>query len=537
MENVITEFLRHLKIPISKKYIKTFLLSHTEYPSLLSLSDLFENLGVNYSIHRIDKEKIEELEFPYLLPLEKSRRDIIEIRNRRDFEKQKANLEYWNGVVIQVESTHEIPNPKHNLIFKKEKVQKVITISILSGLAIFLGYSLFSTFTWFSLTWTMTSIAGIIVSYYIFTKDLGVEHSIIERFCNAGKTVNCDKILKSENSKIFNVLKFSDLVISFFLFQLILLLFLAFSFDLSGSVRGVFLLYSIATIPIVAYSIYIQYVIEKTWCLLCVLVTFVLVIQFMMILTNGAQNYFYLREFYFPVFMLFSILYLIILGVTYIIRIKIEESNENYLLAVKASRIKNSSKVFFHLLKQQKEVDITPLEYEMTIGNPYAPIKIIFVSNLYCAPCKAQHEVMSQLVNSFPSNITVSFRFVKVNKYFNNDISVNQYLIQYWYSNIFGKKNEHNLTVDFLKEWYENMDITTFAKRKPIKSELDESVYKIENQQSQFIMEAGVFRTPSIFINGFELPELYNLSDLNFLILEFSELLSKQKNDNMIALL
>lgn len=535
MENVITEFLRYLKIPISKKYINTFLLSHTEYPSLLSISDLFENLGLNYSIHRIDKERIEELEFPYLLPLKKTGGSIIEIKNRLDLEKQKANLEYWNGVVVLVESTNEISNTKHNLIFKKERIKKGVITGIIMGTLILLGYSLFSAFSWFSLTWTITTLAGLLVSYFIFTKDLGVKHSIIEKFCNVGKTVNCDKILKSENSKLFDIIKFSDLVISFFLFQLILLIAISLSINFSHIIWIIFLAASIATIPIIAYSIYVQYFIEKSWCLLCLLVTFVLISQLVLILNKSMPDIIFESIFNLPVILFPFISFMIILGMIFTIRNEIEDSNKIYLLAVKAMRIKNSAKVFFHLLTQQKEVDVTPLEYEMTIGNPDAAIKIIFASNLYCTPCKEQHEIAKQLVNLFPDKVMVSFRFVNVWKQFNDNISTNQYLIQYWLSNIFGKNNEYKLTEKLLGDWYREMDINKFSYNHPLPSNnIDEVVINIEEIQNKWANDAIILKTPSIFINGFELPEFYNLEDLPDLISELENLLTIRNIINLV---
>jgi len=536
MENVITEFLSHLKIPISKGYINTYLLSHTEYPSLLSVSDLFENLGLNYVIHRIDKERIEELDFPYLLPLEKSGGHIIEIRNNLDLEKQKENLGYWNGVVVLVESTKEIANPKHNLIFKKERIQKGVITGIFISTLILFGFSLLSAFSWFSLTWAMTSLAGLLVSYFIFTKDLGVKNSIIEKFCNAGKTANCDKILNSDNSKLFGMIKFSDLVISFFLFQIVLLFTLSLSINISNIIWVILLTASIATLPIITYSIYIQYYVEKSWCRLCLSVTFILISQVVILLNKSILDISFENNINLPAFLFSFIIFMIILSIIFTIRNKIENSNEIYHLAVKAMRIKNSAKVFYHLLTQQKEVDNTSMEYEMTIGNPNAAIKIIFVSNLYCNPCKEQHEIANQLVNSFPDKVMVSFRFVKVWKQFNDSISTNQYLIQYWLSNIYGKTNEYSLTEKLLGNWYEEMEVNQFSINHPLPSNnIEEIVINIEEIQNKWANDANILKTPSIFINGFEMPDHYNLEDLPDLISEFENLLVIKKIKNLIS--
>ena len=79
MEQIVFQFLKRLKIPISSQYVETFLLTHPEFPSLLSVSDLLENLKLVHSIKRINREEIESLESPCLILPERSAKGLISV--------------------------------------------------------------------------------------------------------------------------------------------------------------------------------------------------------------------------------------------------------------------------------------------------------------------------------------------------------------------------------------------------------------------------------------------------------------------------
>ena len=55
MEKIVSEFLHFLKIPVSKKYVEKIIRAHPDFPSLLSISDVFQRLGVDHRVARIEK--------------------------------------------------------------------------------------------------------------------------------------------------------------------------------------------------------------------------------------------------------------------------------------------------------------------------------------------------------------------------------------------------------------------------------------------------------------------------------------------------
>jgi len=50
MEQVVFQYLRQLKIPVSQGYLQKLIASHPAYPSLLSVADTLEGLGIDHKV-------------------------------------------------------------------------------------------------------------------------------------------------------------------------------------------------------------------------------------------------------------------------------------------------------------------------------------------------------------------------------------------------------------------------------------------------------------------------------------------------------
>ena len=101
MEQTVSRFLRLLRVPVSDKYFRKIMASHPDFPSLLSISDTLQRLGVKHRVRRIEVSDLEKLPYPYLLPLNKNGSDILLIKDKNDLNLQRQGLEHWGGVVLQ----------------------------------------------------------------------------------------------------------------------------------------------------------------------------------------------------------------------------------------------------------------------------------------------------------------------------------------------------------------------------------------------------------------------------------------------------
>lgn len=105
MEKIVSKFLQSQKIPISRSHVEKTIASHPDYPSLLSIADALERLGIKYYAWRTTREELNDIEFPYLLPISAGGGNILLIQKQGDLIKNEEKLNYWEGTILQTEYT------------------------------------------------------------------------------------------------------------------------------------------------------------------------------------------------------------------------------------------------------------------------------------------------------------------------------------------------------------------------------------------------------------------------------------------------
>ncbi len=525
MTSTILKYLKHLKISFSSEYIEQLILGHPNYPSLLSVADTFDRLGIPHSVRRLSSEELAGLSFPYLLHFSRGHGELILIKGTEDFKSRVKELVHWSGIVIQAEPVRMILDEEHNKRYKEEKLKKSLQLIALTCLVTFLCWPFFMQPRIVYALILSGSFLGIVIGYFLIAKDVGTKYKLIENFCNTGKNSNCDTVLNSEDSRIIGDLKFSDAVLIYFLFQALLL---SGSLIIQQTEQDVFLILtgiSLLTLPVVAYSIYYQYFRAKSWCRLCLLVDLILVSQlsiFFYSYFTGISTY---TSIHLPVAIVtFSLFATIVSGVL-LIKKSIERSKLQSTTIVRSNRVFLSPKVFMDLLYQQRKVNFAPFSNELILGKLTAPVKIVVVSNLFCNPCKKRHKELVRLIEHYPNLINMAIRFVRPGK---DPISC-PYLLEYWLQQT-QLKNSLNME-KILDEWFEEMDFKKFKSRYPL---IDEEQFTfggkaLSERHYEWSIHAKIVKTPSIFINGYALPENYQVTDLIALIPEMAYLLEKNE--------
>ena len=83
------------------------------------------------------------------------------------------------------------------------------------------------------------------------------------------------------------------------------------------------------------------------------------------------------------------------------------------------------------------------------------------------------------------------------------------------------EKKDEVITKKALDDWYlsEKKDYDLFASKYPMNGELLRQGDKIE-AMSEWCKAMKVKLTPTIFINGYQLPDAYSIGDLQYFLLE-----------------
>jgi protein-disulfide isomerase len=309
-------------------------------------------------------------------------------------------------------------------------------------------------------------------------------------------------------SRIFRWLSWSEVGFFYFAGGFITLLF-------SGNINeaiSIIAWLNIMALPYVIFSIYYQGAIAKEWCLFC------LSVQVLLIL--GGINVFKFHLFT----SVFALSYLTIFksAILYFLPVTLWYSLKPIVLKLQASkqikreliRIKFSTEIFQTLLKNQKLITSSTDGLGIDIGDPLAKNTIIKVCNPYCGPCAKMHPEIEKLLEE-NNNIKAKIIFTVRSDETDNRIKPVKHLLA------IAKKGNEQLTKQALDDWYlaEKKDYEVFAKKYPMNGELSEQLDKIKAME-KWCNETDIQFTPTIFINGYQLPDTYNIESLNYLLEE-----------------
>jgi len=534
MEQVFADYLTTLHIPVSRKYFRKRVASHPDYPSLLSVSDTFEHLGIPHGVARMDRAGLEKLEYPYVLHLEKGAGTFILIKEDSDLAEQTDIPKDWSGIVLKAEAPEAIEDEENREYLAKEKAGRfafgLLILSFLSMVAM----SWVPGFSWAAILLPATAIAGVVLGYLLVAKDLGVKYEAVETFCNAGQKTNCDRVLHSDEAALFGRFSLSDAVLSYFTAQLI-----AAGLLIPVAVNATSLWWALAavgilTLPVVAYSLWLQVVTFKTWCRLCLLVSTVLVIQASLFWWMYTAGMFGLSDGAIWTVGMVAGLFLATGSCVYLIKTRLKEGKEAGEETLAANRIKYNPSVFIHQLLQQPQPDCTPIEQELMIGKADVPIKITMAASLGCGPCKDGFEKASQLVRMYPEQVNLTVRFSVPEQSNGSETDPGRYLLGVWLREIYGKNDSSKESEQLVRDWFEQAGINAFREKYPLQvNGQNKELESLAMQHSGWFKKADIKGTPTFFVNGYKLPGQYRVGDLRYLVAGFSEqIFAAVKNRN-----
>lgn len=524
MEKVILDYLQHLNISVSNTYFRKSVASHPEYPSILSVSDTLERIDIKHAVAKVQEEDLENIPFPFVLHLRRGQGQLLLIRSQQDLREHESDIEDWDGVILLIEESDVALDEEHQEYISREKTAKAGFVILGVSALLFFILMLSQNFSWHYLLLLTTALGGTILGVLLTAKDVGIRYEAVEAFCNSGKKTNCDRVLTSDEASLFGRFKLSDVVLSYFIFQLIITgLWLPVENEVSA-ILSVMFVFTMLSIPAVGYSLYIQGVKLKSWCRLCLLVGAVFLAQATLFGWMYTANIFVLGEI--GIWAVSQIMFLLaaIGSLEFLLKSKVEEGSEAASSEITANRIKYAPEVFLPLLTQEERIDTALFEKELIIGKPAAPIQIVMAASLSCGPCKDGFEKLSELIKAFPDQIyaVVRFRVNKTNEGQNTGAA--ETILSYWLANIHGENDAAPKAQRLIMDWYERIDSQQFLEKYPVKQNgFDGELDHLEEQLSSWFEEVNITGTPTYFINGFQLPRPYMIDDLKMLIPELIE--------------
>ena len=171
------------------------------------------------------------------------------------------------------------------------------------------------------------------------------------------------------------------------------------------------------------------------------------------------------------------------------------------------NRIKRNPIVFNSLLSKTRKINNNTDGLGITFNKNNSKYKVIKVCNPYCGPCAKAHPILEELVQKGQINLQMLFTAKNDGK----DLKAKP--VKHFLA--IAGRNDPKRTQKALDDWYNApiKDYEAFSQKYPLNGELEQQGEKIEAMR-QWCDIQKITHTPTLFINGHELPREYSLEDL-----------------------
>lgn len=524
---VCRNILRHFGVKHTRRQVSTLLADHMDYPSLLSLHDVLAEYGIASTAIRKGDFSYEDVETPYIITIqqedwpsacftvvscaESNLITYIDPVSEKAKTALMADFETIDkGVLLLLdgESTKDESNYLLNRrLERKDEVVRtlpflLVGLSVLIPLVYLLSASGNEGTRWISLCFLATGLIGLAVSVLLLLYDIDAHNPFLKEVCaGKGKKASCESVLSSNGSDFLGV-SWSIWGFSYFAtFFLVQLLY-------PGQVSQLTFWSAVSLLAsfYVPYSIYYQWRVVKQWCPLCVTVQVILLLNAIVSLGFIAGTPALHWEWYLTSMIVLSGVVFLVLNLFALPLFKQAKEGRNY--AQKWRKLRYNSSVFYALLERSGEVTVSVEDVGIVVGNPSAKHEIIKVCNPYCSPCSKAHPELDQILKH-NSNVRLRIVFTATGE--ESDIRTKPVAHLLAIQQVYGMEIVHRA----LNDWYlpEMKDYDVFAKKYPMNGELKQQQEKIR-KMSQWCNDMKVRVTPTIYVDGKELPDTYSIYEL-----------------------
>ncbi|RUT68021.1 hypothetical protein D0817_23005 [Flavobacterium cupreum] len=508
MLKLVQKFLLINKYSDIKNEFKDLFLSHPNYPSLFAITDSLDLLSVENAAVRVSKEQIENLPSNFLayfkeeLTLVERTNDYVRIETIKNGSQKISYDSFlldWNGVIVAIEPNNIVGRDGLQEQFKN--VKYYVPLFLLVGLSFF-----YNSYNFLSGTFLFTSLLGLIVSILIVQEKLGLKNSLISKICNLTPNTSCNSVLNFDGSSRKWV-GFSDLPLIFFSSGFLAIL-------LKPAESAIFIGFlSLLAIPVVVTSIWIQKFEIQKWCVMCLAVSTLILVQSVIWF---ASDFFTLSFSFGNVFpFLFSLIFLITLWMALkpIIRNILNVDGD-------LKELKKFKRNFSLLNFLSKKVPYTAGFEDLrglNFGNRNAGIKLSVIISPSCGHCHKTFQEAFDLVLRFPDKIFLNVLF-----------NVNPENIDNPYKIVVERLLTINRatpgkTVEAISDWH----IKKTGLKKWLKKWHTEPVSMLINQEIQkqyeWCSKNNFNYTPVKIVNEKIFPNEYELSELKYFLNDFVE--------------
>jgi len=534
----LATLLSTLHVPFTDFHLNELIKLHPNSGNLLGVSDILYQYNVANLSLKIDHQDLLKIEPPFLVQLYSTRNQEFAVVTRVDtdhveyFSEKGAKtkliidnfMKSWTGVVLLTETSEK--SGEADLVMNQRKqlfawLRLPLIITALLSYVAWFAYRNFTVIPFSLINYSILTLfymLGSAVSVLLLIQTIDKSNPFVNKICALAKTnSHCSDVLDGPAAKFFGIISWSEVGFVFFVGNLLTLLFVP-------QVKDLMFWINVMALPYTIWSVYYQGKIAKQWCVFCLSIQVLLWFCFIGLLTTGIS--FSLSDLisipYHDLLQTMFCFSLPVLGLWFAIPY-IKKAQLLTPAMQELNKIKANENIFEAVLKTQKQVEINDDVKSIVFGNPEVSFVITMVTNPYCGPCARMHHKLEALLMQYGDFIQLNIIYAVGNHQPEENDNIKL---------ITEKRNKAIRTLiaiylkygveeslHIYKEWYAGAkdDIERFIKKYPVEIN-DVQTDKIISFHNEWCQIANIEATPTLYVNGCELPGWYNVDDLKYFI-------------------
>ncbi len=532
---VSKNLLYHLCIPVTNSYLTSSIKNHPNSRTIASISAMLKKLKIRNMTVKITVDELNEIPYPAIAQIKKNDSGyfiMLKCINSNQIKYidpdvgwvTESKIEFqkkWTGIVLMADAEESIGEQDYK---KKRLYEKLTTLKapflvvagiILLGLTISFVIISRSFFIGDWLPLFLIKVAGVAICILLLIKTIDSQNPLVNRICNLGKkknNINCNSILDSSAAKLFGVISWTEIGSFYFIGSFFTLVFSLFTN--SKEVIWWFLaMINLLALPYTVYSIIYQALVAKQWCTLCTAIQLLLWLEFIFLFNTSL--FAELPDFNLLVINVIAWGFLLPLIFWVVVKQGLVQSKAVQPLQDRLKKFLMNPKLLNKLLVNGKKMEPGVFTNDIIIGNPESKTVVTLVISMYCGPCATAFKQMNALVKE-SGNFCVVIRFSAKSE--DNDLNTNN-IVKFILAATFEKNT--NEVIELIKDWYEkgNWDFNSWMKKNPLSSQetLTKAIPILE-AHINWCKKAVIQKTPTIFINNYEIPEGFSSADIPYFL-------------------
>lgn len=405
----------------------------------------------------------------------------------------------WSGNLLLTQLNIDSIEPNYTYNIKKQ-VTRIMKKCLLCLIILFLTISYLETLSKLRLCDTIllfVNVIGIFIGTLIYFKQYRKSHIISEKLCSIISPSGCNNVMSSPASLLWGDISLSEIGLGYFVSNIIIIL-------IAPSLLAYTFIVNILSLPFTLWSIWYQWFKIKDWCMLCILIQIIqwgLFIVYAVFANSLMLDMFSLMD----AIITCCIYGMTTLGLHYMGRqyVKVNELSQ-YILAYNS--LKNHPDVFRTLLNKDSKSQINFCDSQIIFGNKMASTVVTVFSNPHCKPCSLMHKRLTKILDKYSNDICVQYVFSSFGEQWNDS---SKFLIRsYLYNKI-------ETAREIFNEWFDHgMDFPKEMMKKYSYSDNEAAESDEFQKHITCIQSNNISETPTIFINGNRLPDIYSIEDV-----------------------